>query len=310
MKNNSLSLFDLEMSYFQPILPLKDFIGKDGHSLYKSLPFWRRNKLLPFFAEGGWGLEVSLSQLIWLRILDHLRALGYPVRDTEKITDYFFKDAYYDDLPAKNLLQQKEVLIKKQSKIKLDEFEQQTLENIESVLGDKLLLYGLKFDISYLSNLVVWCVKMGKEAGILIYPGGLVVEKRGEEFINHSKAAFDVEAPHIYISVKGLLKEFVDNKELSNIVIPYLLEDEERLVLKELRKKNIKEIRILIQSEKIMRVDTQVQQTFTDEQAEQVKKILHLKNYEEVTISTRDNRTITFNRTTKNMTSGKTGSKD
>ena len=89
-----------------------------------------------------------------------------------------------------------------------------------------------------------------------------------------------------------------------------MLEDEERLVLKELRKKNIKEIRILIQSEKIMRVDTQVQQTFTDEQAEQVKKILHLKNYEEVTVSTRDNRTITFNRTTKNMTSGKTGSKD
>ena len=310
MKNDSLSLLDLEMSYFQPILPLKDFMGKDGQSLYKSLPFWRRNNLLPFIKEGGWGLEVSLSQLIWLRILDNLRALGYPVKDTEKVTDYFFKDAYYDDLPAKNLLQQKEVLIKKQSKIKLDDYEQQMLMDIESVLGDKLLLYGLKFDISYLSNLVVWCVKMGKEAGILIYPEGLVVEKRGEEFASHSKAPFDVEAPHIYISIKGLLKEFVDNKELANIVIPYLLEDEERLVLKELRKKNIKEIRILIQSEKIMRVDTQVQQTFTDEQAEQVKKILHLKNYEEVTVSTRDNRTITFNRTTKNMTSGKTGSKE
>jgi hypothetical protein len=213
-------------------------------------------------------------------------------------------------LPTKNLLQQQEALIEKQSKIKLDEFEQQMLLDIESVLGDKLLLYGLKFDISYLSNLVVWCVKIGKEAGILIYPNGLVVEKKGEEFSNHNKVPFDVEAPHIYISIKGLLKEFVDNKELSNIVIPYLLEDEERLVLKELRKKNIKEIRILIQSEKIMRVDTQIQQTFTDEQAEQVKKILHLKNYEEVTISTRDNRTITFNRTTKNMTSGKTGSKD
>ena len=39
MKNDSLSLLDLQMSYFQPILPLKDFVGKDGHSLYKSLPF-------------------------------------------------------------------------------------------------------------------------------------------------------------------------------------------------------------------------------------------------------------------------------
>jgi len=310
MKKTTFNLLDFQDHYFQPLLPIKDFIDKDGNSLYKSLPYWRRNKLLPFIEKGDWGMQVSPAQLIWLRILDNLRALGYPVKDTEKVTDYFFRDAYYDDLPTKNLLQQKEVLIKKQSKIKLDEFEQQNLVNIESVLGDKLLLYGLKFDISYLSNMVVWCIKMGKEAGILIYPGGLVVEKRGEEFTNHRKAAFDVEAPHIYISIKGLLKELVDNKELSNIVIPYLLEDEERLVLKELRKKNIKEIRILIQSEKIMRVDTQVQQTFTDEQAEQVKKILHLKNYEEVTISTRDNRTITFNRTTKNMTSGKTGSKD
>ncbi len=94
MKNDSLSLLDLEMSYFQPILPLKGFMGKDGQSLYNSLPFWRRNKLLPFFAEGGWGIEVSLSQLIWLRILDNLRALGYPVKDTEKITDYFFNNFF------------------------------------------------------------------------------------------------------------------------------------------------------------------------------------------------------------------------
>lgn len=310
MKNDTISLMDLEMSYFQPILPLKDFMGKDGQTLYKSLPFWRRNNLLPFMKEGGWGIEVSLSQLIWLRILDNLRALGYPVKDTEKVTDYFFKDAYFDELPAKNLLQQKETLIKKQSKIKLDDFEQQMLMDIETVLGDKLLLYGLKFDISYLSNLVVWCVKMGVEAGILIFPDGFVVEKRGDSYFNHNNIPFDIEMPHIYLSIKGLLKEFVDNKELSSIVVPYLLEDEERIVLKELRKKNIKEIRILIQSEKIMRVDTQIQQTFTDEQAEQVKKILHLKNYEEVTVSTRDNRTITFNRTTKNMTSGKPGSKD
>ncbi len=310
MENDYLSLLDLDMIYFQPILPLKNFTGKDGQSLYKSLPFWRRNNLLPFIKEGGWGLEVSLSQLIWLRILDNLRALGYPVRDTEKVTDYFFKDAYFDDLPTKNLLHQKETLVKKQSKIKLDDFEQQMLVDIEYILGDKLLLYGLKFDISYLSNLVVWCVKLGKEAGILIYPNGLVVEKRGEDFTNHNKSPFDVEAPHIYISIKGMLKEFVDNKELSNIIIPYLLEDEERLVLKELRKKNVKELRIVVQSEKIVRIDSQTQQTVTDEQAEEVKRLLHMKNYEEVTISTRDNRTITFNRTTKNMTSGKTGSKN
>lgn len=310
MEKTTFNLLDFQDHYFQPLLPIKDFIGKDGNSLYKSLPYWRRNKLLPFIEKGDWGMQVSSAQLIWLRILDNLRALGYPVKDTEKVTDYFFRDAYYNELPTLNLLDQKEQIIQKKAKGLMDIEDEQMLSDIEFILGDKLLLYGLKFDISYLSNLVVWCLRAGQEAGILIFPDGDVCEKRGVQYFNHNKKNIDIESPHIYISIKALLKEFVENKELSKIIIPYLLEDEERMVLKELRKKNIKELRILVQSEKIVRIDSQTQQTVTDEQAEQVKKILHMKNYEEVTVSTRDNRTITFNRTTKNMTSGKTGSKE
>jgi len=311
MKLKKLPLEMFQQQYFQPVLQLNDFKSRDGKtSLYKSLPYWRRNKLLPFIPKGDWGLEISPSQLIWLRILDNLRALGYPVKETEKITDYFFKDAYFDELPTKNLLELKQQLVGKRAKGTSEPEDEQVLAEIEYILGDSMLLYGLKFDVSYLSNLVIWCVRAGKEAGILIFPDGEVMEKRGEEFINHKGLKLDVEQPHIYISIKALLKEFVDNKELSKIVVPHLLEDEERLVLKELRKKNVKELRIVIQSEKIVRIDSQTKQTITDEQAEEVKRILRMKNYEEVTISTRDNRTINFNRTNKIMTSGKSGSKD
>lgn len=305
-----LPLETFQQHYFQPILQLNGFKGLDGKSLYKSLPYWRRNKLLPFLPKGDWGLEISPSQLIWLRILDNLRALGYPVKQTEKVTDYFFKDAYLDDLPTKNLLDTKRQLEDKVAKGISEPEDEQMLAEIEYILGDSMLLYGLKFDISYLSNLVIWCVRAGQEAGILVFPDGEVMEKRGEEFVNHKGLKLDIERPHIYISIKALLKEFIDNKALSNIVVPYLLEDEERLVLKELRKKNIKELRIVIQSERIVRIDSQTKQTITDDQAEEVKKILRMKNYEEVTISTRDNRTINFNRTKKIMTSGKSGSKD
>lgn len=306
MNPEKISLETFHQQYFQPIFPLKDFTGKDGQSLYKSLPYWRRNKLLPFIPKGDWGMEVSMSQLIWLRILDNLRALGYPVKDTEKVTDYFFKDAYFDDLPEKNLISHKKAIEDKKNKGLLEQEDQQMLVDIDFILGDKSLLYGLKFDISYLSNLVIWCVRAGQEAGILIFPDGLVMEKRGEEFVNHNKENVDVGAPHIYISIKSLLKEFVDNKELAAIVVPYLLEDEERIVLKELRKKNIKELRIVVQSEKIVRIDSKTQQTISDEQAEEIKRLLRMKNYEEVTISTRDNRTINFNRVTKNVTYDKT----
>lgn len=295
--------------FLQPVIDIGEIKGLDGKHLYKSLPYWRRHKLLPFIPQNNWGYEISPSQLIWLRILDHLRALGYPVKDTEKVADYFFKDAYFDDLPTKNLLERKKALQEKERLGLLDETDAYLLKELERILQDSVLLYGLKYDISYLSNLVVWCMEAGLEAGILIFPDGRVAERRDDTIENHRGEKFDFDAPHIYISIKALLKEFIDDEELYSFISPFLLEEEEKFVLKELRSKNVKEVRILVQSAKIVRIDSTLDESITKEQAEQIKRILRMKNYEEVSISTRDNKTLSFNRTKKNMTSGKTGAK-
>ena len=121
---------------------------------------------------------------------------------------------------------------------------------------------------------------------------------------------FDFEAPHIYISIRSLLKELLNNDELYSFIAPFILQEEEKFVIRELRKKNVKEVRILLESAKILRIDSQTQQTITDEQADEIKKILRMRNYEEVLIKTRDNKTLSLNRITKTMTSGKSGSKD
>jgi hypothetical protein len=131
----------------------------------------------------------------------------------------------------------------------------------------------------------------------------------GDVVSNHRGEKFDNEDPHIYISIKSLLKEFVSKKELSAFVDTFNLTLEEKFVVQELRTKNIKELRIVVQSEKIVRVDSKSDQTLTGEMADEIKKILQLKNYEEVSISTRDNKTLSFNRIKKTMTSGKPGSK-
>ena len=305
-----INLEAFRQNFLQPVIDIGKIKGLDKKPLYKSLPYWRRNKLLPFIPQGNWGYEISPSQVIWLRILDHLRALGYPVSDTELVADYFFKDAYFDDLPTKNLLARKKELEKKEKLGKLDEEDAYLLSELERILQDSVLLYGLKFDVSYLSNLVSWCINAGLEAGILIFPDGKVAERRDDKIDNHRGEKFDFEAPHIYISIKALLKEFIEDEELNSFISPYLLEDEEKFVLKELRNKNIKEIRILVQSAKIVRIDSKSKESITEEQTEKIKKILRMKNYEEVSISTRDNKTLTFNRIKKIMTSGKPGSKD
>ena len=305
-----INLEAFRQNFLQPVIDIGKIKGLDKKPLYKSLPYWRRNKLLPFIPQGNWGYEISPSQVIWLRILDHLRALGYPVSDTELVADYFFKDAYFDDLPTKNLLARKKELERKEKLGKLDEEDAYLLSELERILQDSVLLYGLKFDVSYLSNLVSWCINAGLEAGILIFPDGNVAERRDDKIDNHRGEKFDFEAPHIYISIKALLKEFIEDEELNSFISPYLLEDEEKFVLKELRNKNIKEIRILVQSAKIVRIDSKSKESITEEQTEKIKKILRMKNYEEVSISTRDNKTLTFNRIKKIMTSGKPGSKD
>jgi hypothetical protein len=146
MLPEKLSLEIFQQQYFQPVFELNEFKSRDGNSLYKSLPYWRRNKLLPFIPKGDWGLQVSLSQLIWLRILDNLRALGYPVAATENVTNYFFKDAYFDELPTKNLQDLKKQLEEKKA-IGISETEdEQLFAEVEYILGDKMLLYGLKFE--------------------------------------------------------------------------------------------------------------------------------------------------------------------
>jgi DNA-binding transcriptional MerR regulator len=310
MESHIFSIESFRMNFLQPVIDIEKVKGMDGNPLYKSLPYWRRNKLLPFIPKNNWGYKISMSQLLWLRILDNLRALGYPVKETEKIADYFFKDAYFDDLPTKNLLERKKELELKEKIKSLDEDDAYLLSEIERVLQDSVLLYGLKFDINYLTNLVSWCLNYGHEAGILIFPDGKVAERKGDEISNHNNEKFDFEAPHIHISIRSLLKELVNNDELYSFIAPFILQEEEKFVIRELRKKNVKEIRILLESAKILRIDSQTQQTITDEQADEIKKILRMRNYEEVSIKTRDNKTLSFNRITKTMTSGKSGSKD
>ena len=144
MSPQKLPLEMFQEQYFQPVFELEKFKSRDGESsLYKSLPYWRRNELLPFIPKGDWGLQVSLSQLIWLRILDNLRALGYPVSATKKVTNYFFKDAYFDELPTKNLQELKQHLEEKKAKGIIEPEDTQMLAEVDYILGDKILLYEI-----------------------------------------------------------------------------------------------------------------------------------------------------------------------
>ena len=120
--------------------------------------YWRKKGLLPFFQKGAWA-RFSFAQLIWLQMLKDLRALGYSLEQMLALADYLFKRAYNDNLPQRNLEASRDQLEKKKVAGTIDITEQQALDYLEDVLTEPELLHALKYNINYLTNLMIICLK-------------------------------------------------------------------------------------------------------------------------------------------------------
>ena len=302
-----ITLSEFREFMFKQIVPISDLKDFDGEPIEKQFPFWRRKKLLPFYTKGKHlDFEVSFIQMIWLRILDTLRSLSYPINDIEKVADYFFKDAYFNNLPQQNIEYNKALLEEKKGKGSLSDEEHLLLKNIDSFLADEQLLYVLKFDINYLSNLIGHCISTSLEAAILIYSKGRVVEQLGQTIFSHNEIDFDINEPHIKLSLKYYLQEFIDDEELQRIIMPQILNDDEKYILKELRNDNIKELIIKKNERDIVRVDISYDSVISGDKAKEIKRILGLRNYDEITLSTRDENNISIKKRT-NIIKNKNG---
>jgi hypothetical protein len=304
MKKNNIpdaqpiSFSEFSEFMFSAIVPINDIKDCEGKPISILLPYWRRNKLLPFFQKGKWGIEISFAQFMWLRVLDTLRDFGLSLDSMLHVCDYFFKDAYEHDLPKKNLLANKSNLDAKVSNGTSTEEDERLLNEINGMLKDEVLLYGLKFDINYFTKLITECIASETDAGFLIFSNGEVIEYLGEHYFSHRKNDTDLCRPHIKLSIKFYLHEFINKDELQKLFVPTILNANEKEVLKALRKNNTS-ITIKKQDGKIVKIESTNAGTISDAKAKEIKEILGLRNYEEITISTRNDKTLTFKKTKK-----------
>ena len=155
---------------------------------------------------------------------------SYTVKNTLKVCDYFFKDAYINDLPKKNLEHNKKILLNKKVAGVISESEEASLKWIEEKLTDEKFLYVLKYDINYLTNLINISLEEKQQAGILIFLDGEVLEHIGDIYFNHNNKKLDKRKPHIYFSISYLLEEFINQEELQTLLLPQILTDEEKSV--------------------------------------------------------------------------------
>ena len=300
-KNNNTSLISISEFrefMFHRIVPIDDILDSKGEKIELMLPYWRKHEVIPFIQK-GLKFEISFAQLFWLRILDHLRQFSYTVKNTKKICNYFFKDAYFNQLPKKNLEYNKDLLLKKKLAGVISEKEEATLKWVEERLLDDKFLYVLKYDINYLTNLIINSLETKEQAGILIFLDGEVLEQVGDFYFNHNNISLDKRKPHIYFSISYLLEEFINQNELQTLLLPQILNDDEKLVLKEIRTSNVKELYIKKGNDGQFRIDITTERIVTGDEVAELKKIFGLGNYEEVTLVTRDEKTVVFKNTKK-----------
>lgn len=295
-----LSRTEFKDFMFAKIVPLAELYDNKGNPLTNIMAYWRRNDLLPFVPDNKW-INISLAQLIWLRILDDLREVGFVSAKMQKVCSYFFKDAYDNDLPKKNLELNKAAIKKKILAGTQTEHDEIFLEQIEQTLQLDKALHILKFDVNYLSNFIAASLESGKEGLIYIFFDGRVREFLEDQYMGHEKIDVDLSEPHISLSITHYLKEIIVDKELSSLYMPQILNEHEQKVLKEMRKKNVKQVSIFINGSKKPRIESTTTGTLPKELLLEIKQRFGLKNYDKIVLDTIDENTVTVTRTRKKI---------
>src|SRR5436190_3549295 len=136
----SKALWDFREYMFMDVIPIEEVDDLNGEPILSILPFWRKNGLVPMLAKNQKVFNVSFAEVIWFRILGTLREFGYPISKMRMVTDYFFKDAYDNNLPKLNLQKNKQTLQKKQRAGTLTDEDQRILSRIEASMNDEAFL--------------------------------------------------------------------------------------------------------------------------------------------------------------------------
>lgn len=300
-EKKAISLSEFREFLFEKIVPVKDLKDNKGQPLAKILAFWRRNGLIPYVNPGKW-MGISFAQLIWIRILDDLRDINFPVEKMKLLCDYFYKDAYGDDLPKKNMESNKKDILNRKSLGTQTEEDEYMLLHIENVFKYPVALTILKFDVNYLSNFIAATISNSEDGTIYIFFDGKVAEYIGQDFWGHKSFEPNFLEPHIKLTISHYLKEFIADNEIAKLLLPQLLNDDETKVLREMRRKNVKEITIYRHNEdKPMRIESSMTGVVTAKNATEIMEMLGLKNYERITLETMDGNSLAFKVTRKRI---------
>lgn len=286
---------DLKAIELQGSLGEKQLSLKDTGINTKAFHYWKSNGLVSFVNDGNW-VKISFVEYIWLKVLEAMRGFGCPVRVMQKIHYEQFIKAYEENL-FERTLQENIAYYRSLSKIRgLTNEEKLYLQETEATLEDKSIVFILRTEVSYFYQKILECIIHERETGIVIYPDETYTMMGGND------DEVDLSRPHIFIPFSYFIAELFADKDKEAFVKRLgLLNDNERRVVEELRNNNVEKITITFDkvNRTLKKIEYDRSGLIEGDKAKEVMRLLGIRNYAGIKLSTRNGTTLSFTKTEK-----------
>ena len=266
---------------------------------------WKSKGLIPYsqINEGQreW-VRLNLIDYVWIKIIQVMRDFGVPLETIKQTKELLFENILAVLVPDKE-----DYLNFLRTESDVDPEKIQSISELIDLASDAIENNPEEFDVhttiigSMISDLLI---KNDR--------GSVIITKTGKEFdvsFFSYKTLDDfknlvlplLESPHIQIPIRKLIEDFFDDPKSDKFVDSFeLLNFKEKKVIDAIRKKDFKQIIIKQDpAEESIIIELERDGDILDQKAKDVKRLLGLNEYSEVTIKYRNDKHIYFKNTTR-----------
>jgi hypothetical protein len=258
---------------------------------------WKISEIVPKFetenADKRSWVRLNLYDFVWVMIIKTAREFGVPIPILKEMKEMFYKNALQE------LIEDKEELfdyLKKNQVIADDQ--------IEALKGLIMTLDNEQYDIDETDFYLI--TLLGMTVNEVLFKGStlaVVFYKKNDEFIydvleNGKTAKLNEEDsilnyPHLVIPILPLISDFFE-EEKNMPVMEYwgFINKHEKRVIEALRKNDFKEIVIKKRKDGTLVIEGTEEKDVMDEKAKELRRILGLKEYDEITVKYRNDKHI------------------
>lgn len=286
---------DLEATELQGRLLAKNIKLKESGFNSKVFHYLKMNGLLSTVEKGKWA-NISFIEYLWLKVLETMRNFGCSLKLMQKLHYDLFVKAFEENLGKKTLKENVEAYKKIAKARPLNEDEATKLRLNEQFLNDPFVEIVLRTEISYFYQSVIECINYNYETGLVIYPDDTYA------MFSDNSDQVDLKRPHIFIPFSHFISDLFHDEDKFYFIERLRMYDHKELqLIKELRSKNVDKVTITFDREtkQIAKVEYDKSGLIDGDKAKEVMRILGLRNYSGIKLTTRNGTTLSYTQTQK-----------